>query len=311
MLELSAKTLLLALLNMNAATAVHQGALQIEEDGVPIDLHVVSLAEDGEMIHTHGREMKLRWGGETRAFLAEKRRDDMPVNNYFNFTLLNKELSYDIDLSAVGCSCNAALFFVSMPGHHPNGSIAHGDMNPYYCDANEIGGVWCWEHDTIEGNKHTMATTPHTCDAPPGKYTSSCHKEGCRVNAFDVDPKGMCPDASCKIDTRKQFRLFQRYLVDPETNKLVRISNRLEQGSANFEWDSCSDPVYLEQMTAALSNNMTMVFQLWGDKYKKMEWLDDMVGCKEECVPANTTVTFSNIALRSLGTDSDEALIVV
>merc|ERR1712127_77513 len=186
-----------------------------------------------------------------------------------------------------------------------------GDMNPYYCDANDIGGVWCWEHDTIEGNKYTMGTTPHTCNAPPGEYVSSCDRVGCRVNAFYRDPHGMCPDASCKIDTRKPFRIFQRYEVDSLGTKLVRISNRLEQGTGTFEWDSCDSPDYLEKLTPALGGNMTMVFQLWGDKYEKMSWLDDMVDCSGECVAADTEVTFSNLAIRSLGVSPDEALIVV
>ena len=64
-----------------------------------------------------------------------------------------------LDLSDVGCSCNAALYWVSMPGYGSDGKPAAGDMGNYYCDANKVGGVWCWEMDTIEANKHVAQVT--------------------------------------------------------------------------------------------------------------------------------------------------------
>lgn len=295
---------------VSAASAIHQGALRIEQDGEPIELHVVALSEKGTIFSTNGRAITLKWGGEVRGFLAEHKTDEMPVSNYYNFTLLNKEISYDIDLSSVGCSCNAALFFVTMPGYSQDGSVAQGDENPFYCDANKIGGVWCWEHDTIEGNMHTMATTPHVCNAPPGDYIDSCDRIGCAVNAFEVDPKGICPDASCEIDTRRPFRLHQRYEANRK-GKLIRIANRLVQEGNIFNWDSCADPSYLEQMTHAFGNKMTMVFQLWGDEYNKMSWLDKVTGCSGACAVNATEVTFSNIAIRSLAAEPGDAVVIV
>jgi len=292
------------------ALAIHQGALQIEQDGEMLDLHVVALAEKGSMFSTDGRALTMKWGGELRGFLAERETDDMPVDNYFNFTLLNKEISYDIDLSSVGCSCNAALFFVTMPGYSANGSVAHGDWNPYYCDANEIGGVWCWEHDTIEGNMYNMATTPHTCTAPPGQHIDSCDKIGCATKAIDADAQGFCPDASCTINTRLPFRIHQSFVANKQ-GQLVRISNHLRQAGRAFSWNACADPAYLAQMTAAFSSKMTMVFQLWGDSQEKMSWLDKMTGCEGVCSANSTEVTFSNIAVRSLEPEFEEAVVLV
>merc|ERR1712107_39482 len=181
-------------------------------------------------------------------------------------------MSFDLDLSAVPCSCNAALFFVSMPGHNPDGTIAHGDSpNPYYCDANKVGGVWCWEHDTIESNKHTMTTTPHKCSSAAGGYISGCDKGGCATNAYWVDSTGMCPDSRCKIDTRRPFRIHQSYEVDADSHMLGKIHNRMVQGNSTFEWSVCKDKAYLAQMTESLRANMKMVFHLWGTK--SMSWL--------------------------------------
>jgi len=48
-------------------------------------------------------------------------------------------------MSNVGCSCNAALYFVSMPGVGADYKPAKGTASDYYCDANKVNGNWCWE----------------------------------------------------------------------------------------------------------------------------------------------------------------------
>jgi hypothetical protein len=296
-----------------AALAIHQGPLLIEEDGKTVIVHVVAQSEKGTIFRPEGASLTMSWGGEVRGFLAATKMDDMPHDNYYNFTLFNKELSYDIDLGAVGCSCNSALFFVSMPGHNPDGTIAEGNlsMNPYYCDANQIGGVWCWEHDTIEGNMYNMATTPHNCDAAPGAHTTNCDKKGCQSSSFVTNPKSMCPEDDCIIDTRKQFRIIQSFEASADQTTVARIHNKIVQGDAIFEWDSCSKADYFQDMTAAFKANMTMVFQLWGDTWQTMDWLDKVTGCTGECDKDATTTTFSNIAIRSLAAAAAEDSVVV
>jgi len=285
---------------ISSAVAIDQGPLKIDVDGRELDLHVVASSEKGKLFHTSNRTLNMRWGGETRGFLATKGSDEYEPGMFFNFTLLNKELSYDVDLSQVGCSCNAALFFVTMPGFSPNGSIARGvDQNPYYCDANKIGGVWCWETDSIEANQYNVATTPHTCDEGPGKYIDNCDRGACGGSSFLADTTGMCPDKSCKIDTRRPFRIQQSY----EANKmghLVRIFNTMTQEGRTFGYETCTDLEYLARMTPAFSYKMAMVFQLWGDTWENMQWLDKMTGCEGPCVAEDAAVSFSNIAITSL-----------
>ena len=88
---------------------------------------------------------------------------------------------------SVGCHCNAAGYFIGMPG--PGG----GEGGDYYCDANFVGGQWCPEYDTLESNKHTIAGTLHTCNGGPG-YWSDCDRGGCQNNAFYVDSNMFCPE---------------------------------------------------------------------------------------------------------------------
>jgi len=293
---------------LSSTLAFHQGTLQIEEDGKVVELHVVALAEkDVGLFTTSGASLTLQWGGEIRGFLAAKETDAMPSDNYYNFTLFNKEFSYDVDLSAVGCSCNAALFFTSMPGRNPDGTVAKGRFNPYYCDANQMGGVFCWEHDVQESNKYNMATTMHNCNAAPGQYTTSCDRVGCQSNSFKTDPKGFCPHASCKIDSRRPYRVNQRYQANDAGTKLISITNHMTQGNSSFDWGACIDEAYLAESTVAFKSNMAMVFQVWGDSDVTMNWLDSQTGCSGACVQFETVATFSNIALRSLGTKSSTA----
>jgi len=291
---------------VTGSLAIHQGPLLIEKDGETIEVHVISDSPKGSLYRPNGRDLELSHGGETRGFLAFEAKDEMTQDNYYNFTFFNTELSYDINMAAVGCSCNAALFFTSMPGRNQDGTIAHGDNAPYYCDATGVGGFLCPEHDTIEGNIYTMATTPHKCNAPPGKYTTWCHQRGCQTQSFVVDPKAMCPDSTCTIDTSKTFKIVQSYEADSTLTKLETIRNRIVQGNQTFEWTVCNDAEYLEEFTVAFKANMSMVFQLWGTTWQTMAWLDETTGCKGDCDPATTTATFSNIAIRSLARSVDK-----
>lgn len=279
-----------------AAEAIYQGPLQIVEDGQVLDLHVVAMSQAGEtaLFRTEGRKLTVRWGGEIRGFIGKKAMDEMPPDNIYKFSLLNKELSYDIDLSAVDCSCNAALFFVTMPGYSQNGTVAPGTFNPYYCDANRMGGVWCWEHDSAESNKYAFATTPHRCDASPGGYISKCDAAG---PGKKTDPTVLCPSAECAIDTRKPFHISQQYPA--EDGKVVRILNIFTQGENRHELEACADAAYLDSMSMPLTD-MAMVFQVWGTSYSVMDWLDKDTGCTGDCDASVTSGTFANIEINSL-----------
>merc|ERR1711991_219796 len=97
---------------------------------------------------------------------------------------MGKTLTYTTDISSVGCSCNAALFFSSMPGYNSQGQPDPGTSGDYTCNANMGNGVWCWEMDVMEANTYAIQTTPHQCDAPAGTYIPSCDRAGCGTNAY-------------------------------------------------------------------------------------------------------------------------------
>ena len=101
---------------------------------------------------------------------------------YWQTDLANNVWSYDIDVSGVTCKCNAAMYWVNMPGFE-GGSPYPAEWGIYYCDANFVNGNWCPEYDTFEGNDQTMGVAIHTCDfVPPNDY-STCDRVGCGDNA--------------------------------------------------------------------------------------------------------------------------------
>ena len=77
-------------------------------------------------------------------------------HNHYNHLLY-------LDIREVGCHCNAAAYFVKMPGYNFEQNPEPGEDGDYYCGANRGNGVWCPEYDTWEGNMYTMASALHIC----------------------------------------------------------------------------------------------------------------------------------------------------
>merc|ERR1712027_126351 len=93
-------------------------------------------------MHDNGFTMN----GNSRLYFCNRAVDGWDPNAYWQTPLNNKHFAYTLDLSNVGCHCNAAAYFINM-----------------------------------QGNKHTIATTLHTCNGGGG-YWDSCDRGGCQVN---------------------------------------------------------------------------------------------------------------------------------
>ena len=80
---------------------------------------------------------------------------------YDRLRLLGRTLRWRMDISTVGCGCNAAVYLVSMP-QPTNGSDSR------YCDIQLTGDRRCLEIDLFEGNtKAARATCIHKRGRPP------------------------------------------------------------------------------------------------------------------------------------------------
>jgi hypothetical protein len=147
------------------------------------------------------------------------------INNEFNYFvryqmvyLLNRELSFDVDLSTVGCGFDASLFFVAM--EEDGGMASNGYTGPVYgtggCDAQlpVPGKPSCYELDIIEANSLTTMMVTHTCNG-----TNSCEPSGCAYLPYALGKKkfyGRGP--SYCVDTTKPFTIVTRFISDDGTD---------------------------------------------------------------------------------------------
>ena len=114
------KNLALALLT-SAVMAYNNGPIDVKVEKEHKTLYVVSNSAFVNLLEVKDDAVTLKHGA--RAYLGMKPLEDLTYENYYDISLFDTELSYDVDLSTVGCSCNAALYFVAMPGYNKDKQI--------------------------------------------------------------------------------------------------------------------------------------------------------------------------------------------
>merc|ERR1719383_716267 len=190
------------------------------------DVYVIGPDWTADFIQMNDNGFTLNGGG--RIYFASNPSDSFGPDVFWQTPLKNQHFAYTIDLSNVGCHCNAAGYFIGMPG--ANG----GEGGDYYCDANFVGGQWCPEYDCLESNRHTIAGTLHTCNGSPGNW-NDCDRGGCQANAFNVDSNMFCPEDRCTINTNKPFL----------------ISHHQDSGFANIWMQQAGRPASISALMGA------------------------------------------------------------
>jgi hypothetical protein len=86
-------------------------------------------------INANGNGFSLNGGG--RVYFATEPMDTFDDNSdkFWSIPLLDNRFSYKLDVSDVGCHCNAAAYFVRMPAVK-KGNPIKGQGGDFYCDAN-------------------------------------------------------------------------------------------------------------------------------------------------------------------------------
>lgn len=209
---------------------------------------------------------------------------------YWQTELADHVWSYDIDVSNVGCKCNAAMYFINMPGYE-NGNPYPAEWGVYYCDANFVNGNWCPEYDTFEGNAETMGVAIHTCDyTPPNEYPQ-CDRNGCGTNA--CEGIGGQYGRGRTIDTTKPYRISHASILSGE---LLQNSNHyFSQEGRSASFSACNDFNSMQYMGYDL-HDIVAWFSLW-DMGCDESWLDGCTGCGGCCNLGGSSVTFSNFEL--------------
>ena len=152
----------------------------------------------GDGAQVAGDAITLR--GNNRLYLKD-------VGGYAHIDLRRKTLRFTADVSRVPCSCNAALYLVSM--RFPNGG---------YCDIQTQPS--CTEIDLFEANSHSIQATVHTSRGYGGD--STCNQWGCAVNwgNFATTANGQSTSALYgphgHIDSSRPFEVATSLSLDGE-----------------------------------------------------------------------------------------------
>ncbi|KAK3315914.1 concanavalin A-like lectin/glucanase domain-containing protein [Apodospora peruviana] len=165
--------------------------------------------------------------------------DDM---NYEPLKLLNQELSFDVDVSQLGCGMNGALYLseMDMSGSRSELNPAGAQYGTGYCDAQcfttppfinglanlNNSGSCCNEMDIWEANSQATVYTPHTCSGVGSflcagdecnKTVGVCDKDGCGINSFGLGAKEFY-GPGLTIDTTRPFTVVTQFLTSDNTS---------------------------------------------------------------------------------------------
>ncbi|OAA55269.1 beta-glucanase [Niveomyces insectorum RCEF 264] len=158
--------------------------------------------------------------------------------NYEALRLVNREFTFDVDMSKLPCGMNGALYLseMSLSGGKSGLNRAGAAMGTGYCDAQcpvadflngeanvNRTGACCNEMDIWEANSRATALTPHTCnitgvyactgdacnDGPKGGV---CDKGGCGYNAYSQGhPNFYGPNGT--VDTTRPFTVVTQFIA--------------------------------------------------------------------------------------------------
>jgi cellulase len=135
--------------------------------------------------------------------------------HYAMMSLLNGELSVDVDLSTLPCGENGAFYLSSMEPDGKNNAAAGSG----YCDA-QCQGYCCNEMDILEANSQATAMTPHPCKG------NTCDKGGCGYNPYASGQKNFWGPGKT-VDTSKVFTVVTQFAASG--GKLTSITRKYIQ----------------------------------------------------------------------------------
>jgi cellulose 1,4-beta-cellobiosidase len=164
---------------------------------------------------------------------------DETAGSYFNFKMINHEVTFDIETSTLGCGTNGAAYFSDML---PDGGSSKYPLNKAgakygtgYCDAQcprdgrfignyaNIGkkyGSCCYEWDLWEANAYATQWAAHACSVRESAYVCTndcqqCDTAGCCFNPYRDPGSGKLTDfygKAKKIDTTKKFTVITQFI---------------------------------------------------------------------------------------------------
>jgi len=181
---------------------------------------------------------------------------------YEMLRLTNREITYDVDVSRVGCGVNGALYLSEMTatGDASDLNKAGAKYGTGYCDAqcpknnfvkglaniNGTYGACCNEMDLWEANRETNALTPHPCDATAVKACTgaacsndlkvgTCDQGGCDFNPYRNGRHDFYGPKK-QVDTTRPFTVITQFQTDngKDDGNLITINRFYKQDGKFF-----------------------------------------------------------------------------
>ncbi len=170
-------------------------------------------------------------------------------SKYQMFNLNGKKMVFDVDISAVPCDYNFAVYFSEMK---QSDSVGHG-----YCDA-QGQGYACSEMDIFEGNSVSMHLTSHPCTG------SSCDRDGVVQEHYF--------NGATKVSVETKFFMTN--------NDLTYIEQILSWNGQTYVQSIKETGSYggLKQMGQSFNNGMVLVISIWTAGPGGMTWMNGKCG---------------------------------
>ncbi|TVY86550.1 Endoglucanase 7a [Lachnellula willkommii] len=216
-------------------------------------------------------------------------------SEYVLMSLLNQELSVDVDYSTLPCGENGAFYLSEMAADGGGGAGAAAGTG--YCDAQCPSGSCCNEMDVLEANSEATAMTPHPCDG------DTCDSSGCGYNPYANGLHSFW-GPGLTVNTSQPFTVT--------THTLVHTNGRqIDGGGTISTCGTDSATTGLTGMGNALGRGMVLAMSIWNDATQEMAWLD--AGTDGPCASGagspssiesqhpDTHVIFSNIRWGDIG----------
>jgi len=167
------------------------------------------------------------------------------------FQMLGQEISFDVDLSTVGCGLNAAIFFVAAPadGGKQAYNFSGANYGTGYCDGQPAQTSYpgekptCDEFDIMEANSFgaSFGSIPYTCPAATGVSQPI----GCGMKPYPMGFRnfyGRGPNF--QVDTTKPFTVVTRFYNTSSNGNLNSVQRFYIQKGKTIPFPTVVELVY-------------------------------------------------------------------
>jgi hypothetical protein len=165
---------------------------------------------DGKALCTDDSQITL--GDDNRAFVLVEPNDSTSANA-LKKKYLGGTLTFDVNMSGVGCNCAAGVFLVALD-----------DEQCMWDNYSSTNPPQCATFDVMEANNSGFNTASHPCANGQCDPVSQCMSK-----AREFGGMAYGPGSNYKINTTKSYQVMTKFFADTDNN-LKYIDTLLIQG---------------------------------------------------------------------------------